>query len=115
MGNTVATPSNDRRPSHVSVTRSLRKMTSSSTLSSLRLYRQSNRSETSVLSRHSNSSGRDKILDISKPTQVEHGIHVEYNNGRYMVISCTHKKKKTFVEQNLLGLTRCMATIEFTE
>ncbi|KAG1472911.1 hypothetical protein G6F56_001263 [Rhizopus delemar] len=84
MGNTVATPSNDRRPSHVSVTRSLRKMTSSSTLSSLRLYRQSNRSETSVLSRHSNSSGRDKILDISKPTQVEHGIHVEYNNGRYM-------------------------------
>ncbi|KAI9245438.1 kinase-like domain-containing protein [Sporodiniella umbellata] len=84
MGNTVATPSNDRRPSHVSVTRSLRKMTSSSTLSSLRLYRHQNRSETSVLSRQSHSSTRDKILDISKPTLVEHGIHVEYNNGKYM-------------------------------
>ncbi|KAG1161794.1 hypothetical protein G6F37_002758 [Rhizopus arrhizus] len=87
MGNTVATPSDysDRRPSHISATRSLRKIASSSTLSSLRLYRRSNRSETSLSSKFSNLSRfGDKILDISKPTQVEHGIHVEYNNGKYM-------------------------------
>jgi hypothetical protein len=94
MGNTIATPSDysDRRPSHISATRSLRKIASSSTLSSLRLYRRSNRSETSLSSKFSNLSRfGDKILDISKPTQVEHGIHVEYNNGKYMV-----KKKSNY-------------------
>ncbi|CAO3701331.1 unnamed protein product [Rhizopus microsporus] len=91
MGNTIATPSsstseyNEKRPSHAS--RGLRKMALSSTLSSLKLYRQANRSETSLSSKVSSLSGfGEKILDISKPTQVEHGIHVEYNknNGKYM-------------------------------
>lgn len=29
----------------------------------------------------------DRILDIGKPTEFEHGIHVEYNkqNGKFMV------------------------------
>lgn len=74
-------------------------MTSSSTLSSLRMYRQPNRSDTSLSSKMSLSSRQtttavttgpgfgEKILDIGKPTKFEHGIHVEYNreNGKYMV------------------------------
>jgi hypothetical protein len=69
-------------------------MTSSSTLSSLKMYRQNNRSETSLSSKiSSRSTSRatsnfgEKILDISKPTKFEHGIHVEYNrdSGKYMV------------------------------
>ncbi|KAI8984038.1 kinase-like domain-containing protein, partial [Mycotypha africana] len=93
---------------------SLRKMKSSSTLSSLnRMYRQNNRSETSFSSKLSSRSSKhqlnssssppltdeplsqqqdqqlffgDKILDISKPTKFEHGIHVEYDkdSGKYM-------------------------------
>ncbi|KAI8079941.1 kinase-like domain-containing protein [Halteromyces radiatus] len=71
-------------------------MKSSSTLSSLgRLYQHANHSSASVVSRLSKSSTRpslqtcndnNKILDIGKPTQFEHGIHVEYNkdNGKYM-------------------------------
>jgi hypothetical protein len=76
-------------------------MKSSSTLSSLgRLYSHANHSSASVVSRLSKSSTRpiqhqcgtvlsDRILDIGKPTQFEHGIHVEYNkdNGKYMVTS----------------------------
>ncbi|CAO3598226.1 unnamed protein product [Absidia cylindrospora] len=73
-------------------------MKSSSTLSSLgRLYQHANHSSASVVSRISKSSGKpvhhhhqqqqnERILDIGKPTQFEHGIHVEYNkdNGKYM-------------------------------
>ncbi|KAI9244800.1 kinase-like domain-containing protein [Sporodiniella umbellata] len=89
MGNTISTPNNriEKKPSHTPAPRGLRKMASSSTLSSLKLYRQTNRSENSLSSKVSVQSGfGEKILDISKPTQVEHGIHVEYNkdNGKYM-------------------------------
>ncbi|KAG1454119.1 hypothetical protein G6F56_007400 [Rhizopus delemar] len=89
MGNTISTPNNynDKKHSPTPAPRGLRKMASSSTLSSLKLYRQTNRSETSLSSKVSVQSGfGEKILDISKPTQVEHGIHVEYNrdNGKYM-------------------------------
>ncbi|KAI7900090.1 kinase-like domain-containing protein [Cokeromyces recurvatus] len=100
MGNTIATPSShgnyqsSRRPSQKpSSTRSLRKMTSSSTLSSIKLYKQNNKSETSLSSKMSTKSSNrhpstfgEKILDISKPTKFEHGIHVEYNrdSGKYM-------------------------------
>jgi hypothetical protein len=110
MGNTIATPSNNsnheqphphhlnnsRRPSgKPASTKSLRKMTSSSTLSSLnKMYRQTNRSETSLSSKMSTRSSSnnnnkfgEKILDISKPTKFEHGIHVEFDrdSGKYMV------------------------------
>lgn len=72
---------------------SLKKMESSSTLSSLaKFYNHSNPSNASMSSKISKSSGwrkqqAEKVLDIGKPTQFEHGIHVEYNkdNGRYMV------------------------------
>ncbi|KAL7333059.1 hypothetical protein PS15p_202015 [Mucor circinelloides] len=106
MGNTISTPNqpdqhhgstlshSSRRPSQKPPsTRSLRKMTSSSTLSSLKMYRQNNRSETSLSSKMSSRSTSratsnfgEKILDISKPTKFEHGIHVEYNrdSGKYM-------------------------------
>ncbi|KAI8336502.1 kinase-like domain-containing protein [Blakeslea trispora] len=116
MGNTVSSPTShgtvplqtvqtspSRRPSqpqHASSTRSLRKMASSSTLSSMKLYRQHNRSETSLSSKMSVKSGGnasnsgsatrsnfgEKILDIGKPTRFEHGIHVEYDrgSGKYM-------------------------------
>lgn len=120
MGNTIATPSsstseyNEKRPSHAS--RGLRKMASSSTLSSLKLYRQANRSETSLSSKVSSLSGfGEKILDISKPTQVEHGIHVEYNknNGKYMVIPfLIFILGKVDIRLHIIiGLTRRMATI----
>ncbi|CAO3640212.1 unnamed protein product [Mucor hiemalis] len=66
-------------------------MTSSNTLSSLKLYKQANRSETSLSSKLSKSSRPSTqqpqhILDISKPTKFEHGIHVEYDrdSGKYM-------------------------------
>ncbi|ORY98025.1 kinase-like domain-containing protein [Syncephalastrum racemosum] len=80
-------------------TSSLRKIESSSTLSSMaRFYHHSNPSNTSMASKVSKASSAwrkhpsqpqqspDKVLDIGKPTQFEHGIHVEYNkeNGRYM-------------------------------
>ncbi|CAO3652216.1 unnamed protein product [Cunninghamella echinulata] len=85
-------PSTARLPSSSSSTHNLRKMKSSSTLSSLgKLYQQANHSSASVVSRISKSSNRpiqnnEKILDIGKPTQFEHGIHVEYNkdNGKFM-------------------------------
>lgn len=89
MGNTIGTPSSQHGTS--SSTKSLRKKNSSSTLSSLKMYRQTNRSETSLSSKTSRSSKPqnfgEKILDISKPTKFEHGIHVEYNrdSGKYMV------------------------------
>ncbi|KAI9364709.1 kinase-like domain-containing protein [Pilaira anomala] len=88
MGNTIGTPSSQHGTS--SSTKSLRKKNSSSTLSSLKMYRQTNRSETSLSSKMSRSSKPqnfgEKILDISKPTKFEHGIHVEYNrdSGKYM-------------------------------
>lgn len=88
MGNTIGTPNEN---GSLSSTKSLRKKTSSSTLSSLKLYRQANRSDTSLSSKVSRSSKQqnfgEKILDISKPTKFEHGIHVEYNrdSGKYMV------------------------------
>ncbi|KAI9470417.1 kinase-like domain-containing protein [Zychaea mexicana] len=69
-------------------------MESSSTLSSVaRFYNHNNPSSASMSSKVSKSSAwrkqqqqTEKILDIGKPTQFEHGIHVEYNrdNGRYM-------------------------------
>lgn len=91
-------------------------MASSSTLSSLKLYRQANRSETSLSSKVSSLSGfGEKILDISKPTQVEHGIHVEYNknNGKYMVIPfLIFILGKVDIRLHIIiGLTRRMATI----
>lgn len=89
MGNTIGTPNQHGTSSS---TKSLRKKNSSSTLSSLKLYRQTNRSDTSLSSKMSRSSKQqqnfgEKILDISKPTKFEHGIHVEYNrdSGKYMV------------------------------
>lgn len=96
MGNSIGTPNEN---GSLSSTKSLRKKASSSTLSSLKLYRQANRSETSLSSKMSRSSNFEKILDISKPTKFEHGIHVEYNrdSGKYMVKKkeiCTLKKKK---------------------
>lgn len=57
------------------------------------MYKQANRSETSLSSKMSRSSRPstqqqfgEKILDISKPTKFEHGIHVEYDrdSGKYM-------------------------------
>ncbi|KAI8369233.1 kinase-like domain-containing protein [Radiomyces spectabilis] len=106
MGNTIATPVSNpsvsgreyppnSRPSTgglPSSTRSLRKIDSSSTLSSLgRFYHHPNQSNTSMASKISKASSRrqgypEKVLDIGKPTQFEHGIHVEYNkdNGKFM-------------------------------
>ena len=115
--NNITTPSatkrtfhhqTDSRPSTAGLSpsgqSSLRKMESSSTLSSVaRFYSHTNHSGTSMSSKLSKSSGwrkqqaaaaaaaaaaaQEKILDIGKPTQFEHGIHVEYNkdNGRFMV------------------------------
>lgn len=132
MGNTIATPTSHhatRRPSHqyphqhqqqqkASSTKSLRKMTSSSTLSSLKMYRQANRSDTSLSSKMSaRSTSRtnfgEKILDISKPTKFEHGIHVEYNrdSGKYMVHLLIGIKPNILIEN--LGLTGCLA-VKFT-
>ncbi|CEP15924.1 hypothetical protein [Parasitella parasitica] len=57
------------------------------------MYRQNNRSETSLSSKISSKSTSratasfgEKILDIGKPTKFEHGIHVEFNrdSGKYM-------------------------------
>ncbi|KAI7869648.1 kinase-like domain-containing protein [Spinellus fusiger] len=101
MGNTMTTPvshassqHHDSRPSTAGLTsssRSLRKIGSSSTLSSPnRFYQHTNPSNTSMSSKMSRNSNRrqpmEKVLDIGKPTQFEHGIHVEYNkdNGKYM-------------------------------
>lgn len=104
MGNTIATPSNDKRKP--SSTRSLRKMTSSSTLPSLKMYRQQNRSDTSLSSKISTRSYKqpaqfaEKILDISKPTKFEHGIHVEYDrdSGKYMVhFFKMREKRETYI------------------
>lgn len=89
----------DSRPSTAgfspSAYSSLRKTESSSTLSSsVRFYNHPSLSNASMSSKVSKSSTRrkqtsptDKVLDIGKPTQFEHGIHVEYNknNGRFMV------------------------------
>ena len=77
--------------------RSLRKMGSFSTLASSasRFYHHHSPSTLSLSSRPSKSTSsrrrcrdHDTILDIGKPTQFEHGIHVEYNkeSGCYMVI-----------------------------
>ncbi|CDH53783.1 serine threonine protein kinase [Lichtheimia corymbifera JMRC:FSU:9682] len=88
----------DSRPSTAgfspSAYSSLRKTESSSTLSSsVRFYNHPSLSNVSMSSKVSKSSARrkqtsptDKVLDIGKPTQFEHGIHVEYNknNGRFM-------------------------------
>lgn len=116
MGNTIATPTSthpapspsvattkhspESRPSTAGLSSSghssLRKMESSSTLSSLaRFYHHANPSNTSMASRMSKSNQPrrkkhgEKVMDIGKPTQFEHGIHVEYNkeNGRFMVRS----------------------------
>ncbi|KAF7726701.1 p21 protein (Cdc42 Rac)-activated kinase [Apophysomyces ossiformis] len=105
MGNTIATqtaphPAQERlhqcdsRPSTAGLPssgRSLRRIESSSTLSSFgRFYQHANPSNTSMASKVSKASSRrqqfEKVLDIGKPTQFEHGIHVEYNkdNGKYM-------------------------------
>ncbi|KAG0170498.1 p21 protein (Cdc42 Rac)-activated kinase [Apophysomyces sp. BC1034] len=106
MGNTIATQTVphpvqerthqcDSRPSTAglpSSSRSLRRIESSSTLSSFgRFYQHANPSNTSMASKVSKASSRrqqygEKVLDIGKPTQFEHGIHVEYNrdNGKYM-------------------------------
>lgn len=76
--------------------RSLRKMGSFSTLASSasRFYHHHSPSTLSLSSRPSKSTSSrrkhrdyDTILDIGKPTQFEHGIHVEYNkeSGCYMV------------------------------
>ncbi|CDH52331.1 serine threonine kinase [Lichtheimia corymbifera JMRC:FSU:9682] len=75
--------------------RSLRKMGSFSTLASSasRFYHHHSPSTLSLSSRPSKSTSSrrkhrdyDTILDIGKPTQFEHGIHVEYNkeSGCYM-------------------------------
>lgn len=131
MGNTISTPNqpdqhhgstfshSSRRPSQKpSSTRSLRKMTSSSTLSSLKMYRQNNRSETSLSSKMSSRSTSratsnfgEKILDISKPTKFEHGIHVEYNrdSGKYMVWACKCVDGYRMIHPFVIGFTRCMA------
>ncbi|ORZ17889.1 kinase-like domain-containing protein [Absidia repens] len=96
---TAGLPASSSPSSSSSSHHNLRKMKSSSTLSSLgRLYQHANHSSASVVSRISKSSGKpvhhhhqqqqqnERILDIGKPTQFEHGIHVEYNkdNGKYM-------------------------------
>lgn len=115
MGNTISTPSSPHgvssQPSQQqqkpSSTKSLRKMTSST---SLKLYRHTNRSETSlsskVLASPSHQFG-EKILDISKPTKFEHGIHVEYNrdSGKYMVMRKNNIKKACFNKLYDIGFT----------
>jgi hypothetical protein len=55
----------------------------------------------------------EKILDISKPTKFEHGIHVEYNrdSGKYMVHLLIGIKPNILIEN--LGLTGCLA-VKFT-
>ncbi|KAI9323643.1 kinase-like domain-containing protein [Dichotomocladium elegans] len=76
---------------------SLRKIDSSSSLSnSARFYNHRSVSLTTITSKMSKSSGTgggrrkygttEKVLNIGKPTQFEHGIHVEFNkdNGRFM-------------------------------
>ncbi|KAG0181637.1 p21 protein (Cdc42 Rac)-activated kinase [Apophysomyces sp. BC1034] len=97
MGNTLATPTNattanrhppDRRQRPV-VKHAIRKYESSSALSTLgRIYFQSNPSSTTINSKAANwrKDYGGKIMDIGKPTQFEHGVHVEYNkeNGKYM-------------------------------
>ncbi|RUO95918.1 hypothetical protein BC936DRAFT_142964, partial [Jimgerdemannia flammicorona] len=72
--------------------KSLRKKESSSTLSSHhRVYYHSNGSTSSMASKTSRGSNwkpqqGERALDIGKPTEFEHGIHVEYNrdNGKFM-------------------------------
>lgn len=73
--------------------KSLRKKGSNETMgSSNRIYHHSNTSNVSMASKASKASSwrkryGDRILDIGKPTEFEHGIHVEYNkqNGKFMV------------------------------
>ncbi|KAG2178320.1 hypothetical protein INT44_001470 [Umbelopsis vinacea] len=72
--------------------RSLRKKGSNETLGSgHRVYHHSNTSNVSMASKASKASSwkkvyGERILDIGKPTEFEHGIHVEYNrqNGKFM-------------------------------
>jgi hypothetical protein len=61
-------------------------------MGSSRLFMHSNASSASMASKASKASSwrkryGDRILDIGKPTEFEHGIHVEYNkkNGKFMV------------------------------
>ncbi|KAI7874520.1 kinase-like protein [Lichtheimia hyalospora FSU 10163] len=98
MGNTTSTPTvshSESRSNYSIATRSLRKMGSLSTLASSasRFYHHHSPSTLSLSSRPSKSTSsrrrhrdHDTILDIGKPTQFEHGIHVEYNkeSGCYM-------------------------------
>ncbi|KAM3589871.1 hypothetical protein VKS41_000725 [Umbelopsis sp. WA50703] len=60
-------------------------------MGSSRLFMHSNASSASMASKASKASSwrkryGDRILDIGKPTEFEHGIHVEYNkkNGKFM-------------------------------
>lgn len=125
----------DSRPSTAgfspSAYSSLRKTESSSTLSSsVRFYNHPSLSNVSMSSKVSKSSARrkqtsptDKVLDIGKPTQFEHGIHVEYNknNGRFMVKNIMldlegrddHGLIWGGVEPTI-GPSRCMAAILIT-
>src|SRR3954469_3260839 len=70
--------------------KSLRHKESSSSLNSgPRVYQHSNKSDKSIGSDASKTSiwrkqFGDKILDISKPADVEHGIHVEFDKERRM-------------------------------
>ncbi|CDS05347.1 hypothetical protein LRAMOSA07876 [Lichtheimia ramosa] len=88
-------PSTAGLPPSAHSSRSLRKMGSFSTLASSasRFYHHHSPSTLSLSSKPSKSTSSrrkhrdyDTILDIGKPTQFEHGIHVEYNkeSGCYM-------------------------------
>lgn len=90
-------PSTAGLPPSAHSSRSLRKMGSFSTLASSasRFYHHHSPSTLSLSSKPSKSTSSrrkhrdyDTILDIGKPTQFEHGIHVEYNkeSGCYMVM-----------------------------
>ncbi|KAI9316365.1 kinase-like domain-containing protein [Dichotomocladium elegans] len=91
----------DSRPSTAGLSptahSTLRKKESSSTLGSSRFYTHHSASSTSMASKVSKGSRKrqqqqqqhqvePKIVDISKPTHFEHGIHVEFNkeSGRFM-------------------------------
>ncbi|KAF7722216.1 p21 protein (Cdc42 Rac)-activated kinase [Apophysomyces ossiformis] len=97
MGNSLATPTGETPPKchlpdkkqRLTVKHTLRKYESSSALSTLgRHYFQSSPSSNSLNPKAAKWKKEfgTKIMDIGKPTQFEHGVHVEYNkeNGKYM-------------------------------
>lgn len=107
MGNTNSTSSIYSAPngqyyhetrSHRRYKKGIRRLGSSITLS--KLYSHPNMSTPNMSSKATawkNQFG-ERILDISKPTKFEHGIHVEYDDGsgKFMVFHT-----KTIISHNL--------------